>query len=272
MTPTALQKIDQIYFKREDQNLTGSAKDRAIEKQVKNALLHHFTSAVISSTGNAAISAVHFCRQYHLPLTIFLSPQTDPAKLLLLRQSKQNIVISLKPISDAFKYTQKNHSYNLRQSTDPVALKGYSQIGLEIKKQLPKISSIFIPIASGTTLLGLSQTLPSTCKIFAVQPASYCPLASVFDKNYRPETTTSTTSLSVRSLPLKTLVLAAIKKSHGSTLVVQEENVKRQQKHLEKNKIYTSAEGALALAGYQKAQKIFDPGPFPLILLTGAKR
>ena len=272
MPITPIAKIDHIYFKREDLNITGSAKDRAIQAQHLDAITHKFSSAVISSTGNAAISAIHFCQQYAINLTVFLSPKVDKNKLAFIRQKTKNLIFSHKPISDAFKYAKKNHSYNLRQSTSPIALKAYRQIGIEIKAQLPQVTDIFIPTGSGTTLLGISRSLPKTTKIFTVQPASHCPIASIFDQKFQIEKHTSTTSLSTRSLPLKNKIITAIKDSHGSGLVIQDKDLIKHQKYLDKNHLSTSTEGALALAGYQKAAKQNQTGNFPLILLTGTLR
>ncbi len=273
MPTTALDKIANLYFKREDQNTTGSAKDRAVSLQVKSALDQKYTSAVISSSGNAAISALHFCRLAHINLTIFLSPKTDPKKIAYLRALQAQIIFSPKPISFAFRQAKRNHSYNLRQSLDPKALEGYRQIGLEIVHQLPQVSSIFIPVGSGTTLLGLSAALPPQTKIFAVQPANRCPVASYFDQDFTPENTTLTTSLSIRSLPLKNKIIAAIKKSHGSALVVQNQDVLDNLPFLSQNQINASAETALAVAGFRKAQKQnMDFGQYPLILVTGINR
>jgi threonine dehydratase len=268
MTPLA--KLGSVYLKREDLNLTGSAKDRAVKLQIKNLQDLQYPSAVISSTGNAAISADYFCHQNHIPLTVFVSPNVNPQKLALITHSQ--IITTDKPISEAFKFSKSNQSYFLRQSTDPVALTGYSQISEEIMKDLPKITSIFIPVGSGSTLLGISQKLPSTVKIFAVQPASNCPIASVFDTNFTPETTSLTDALTAKLLPLKHKVISAIKKSGGSGLVVQNSEVVKYHQYLKSQNITTSPEGALAYAGYLQAQKTFDIGQFPVILLTGAQR
>jgi threonine synthase len=268
MTP--LVKFDKVFLKREDQNATGSAKDRAIKLQVENLVKLQYPSAVISSTGNAAISAEYYCRQQNIPLSIFVSPDIIPQKLALLPQ--KNIVQTSQPISSAFKYSRSNQSYLLRQSTDPVALTGYRLIGDEIQLQLPKITSIFIPVGSGTTLLGISQSLPPSVKIFAVQPASHCPIAAAFDSNFTPETVTITDSLKAISLPLKRRVISAIKKSGGSGLVVQNSAVIKADNYFRDHGITTSTEGALAYAGWLKAQKDQTVGNYPVILLTGAKR
>lgn len=254
MTP--LEKFNDVYLKREDKNLTGSAKDRAISLQVANLIKNGFTSAVISSTGNAAISAQYYCQQNNIALTVFVSPKTNPAKLSLL----QNYQVSPQPISSAFKFAKQNNAYLLRQSTDPVAIEGYSQIGKELIGQLPQITSIFIPVGSGTTLVGISLALPKSVKIFAVQPASYCPIASHFDKNFTPETETVTDALGAKLLPLKNKILSAA----TSGIVVQNNQVE--------NFIDTSPEGNLAYAGYLKAQKNSEIGDYPVILLTGTTR
>ncbi|RLC35138.1 hypothetical protein DRH14_01525 [Candidatus Shapirobacteria bacterium] len=270
---TDLIKIQDFYLKREDLNPTGSAKDRAIPLQLQNLLKQGFNQAVISSTGNAAISAIHYCHQLHIPLNIFVSPKIDPNKLQIIKKSSAKIFVTPKPISSAIKFSQQHHAYFLRQSTDPSALQGYRQIGLEITQQLPQISSFFIPVGSGTTFLGASLSLPQSTKLFIVQPASHCPLASHFDSDFSVETHTSTTSLSAKYLPLKNKIIQQIKSHQGGGLVISEKQLQSAQQILEKQNIQTSAEGALALAGFLKAQKQKLPiGNFPLILLTGNQR
>lgn len=266
MTP--LVKIGNVYFKREDFNLTGSAKDRSIKLQVKNLVKNKYLSAVISSTGNAAISAQYYCAKYGINLTIFVSPHTDKSKLKLIA----NYIVSSKPISDAFKYAKVNHSYLLRQSTDPIALRGYSQITKEIIKQCPQVSSIFVPVGSGTTLLGIASNLPNSIPIFAVQPASHCPIASTFDTSFVKENYTITDALGAKLLPLKNKVIQTIKDHLGHGIVIQNQEVINANKYLISKNIITSPEGALTLAGYNKIKNNPNVGQFPVILLTGAKR
>ncbi|MBU1130137.1 PLP-dependent lyase/thiolase [Patescibacteria group bacterium] len=270
MTP--LIKIDNFYLKREDLNITGSAKDRAILAQIQNLKKKGFKKAVISSTGNAAISAIHFCEKNNLSLTIFLSSKINQNKLKLIKKSSANIIITSKPISLAFKYAKQNTAYFLRQSTDPTALIGYKKIGREIISQLPQTTSLFVPVGSGATLFGISKSLPQSIKLFAIQPASHAPIASIFDKNFYKETKTSTNSLSAKFLPLKTQLINAIKKTRGSGLVIQEKELKQAQQILKKHQIFTSAEGSLTLAGLLKAKNKYQPEHYPVILLTGKKR
>jgi threonine dehydratase len=273
MINTPLVKLDNFCLKREDQNITGSAKDRAIPLQIENLKKFGFNQAVISSTGNAAISAAHFCQENKIDLTIFLSPHISPAKLSLIKKFNVEIIISSQPISDAIKFSKSHQAYLLRQSTDPVALIGYQQISQELIEQLPQTTSIFIPIGSGTTLLGISQKLPPSVKIFGAQSVANCPISKNFDTDFKPETRLITDALSVKFIPQKTQIINTIKKTNGYSFTIQNEAIISADTYLNSQGIHTSLEGSLAFAAYQKAVKNnFNVGTFPVILLTGTKR
>jgi len=265
MTP--LSKIDHLYFKREDLNPTGSAKDRALPLQIQNLIQKKYQNAVISSTGNAAISASFYCQQANIPLTVFVSPKINPAKLSLI---KGHIIKSLQPISDAVKFSKSNNAYLLRQSTDPSAQMGYAQIAKELSEQLPQITSLFIPVGSGTTLLGISKLLPNNVKIFAAQPASNPTICSVFTPDYTPETETITDALSVKYLPLKKEVIKAIQKHQGTGIIVSNQETIDCLAFVKQ--FSASAESALTLAAYYQAQKKYAVGDYPVILLSGTAR
>jgi threonine dehydratase len=259
MTP--LIKFDTVYLKREDQNPTGSAKDRSIPLQLKNLLANNYPSAVISSSGNAAISAIFHCQLHNIPLKIFLSPKTNPKKLATILSRHQDVVITPSPNSLAYKFAKANHAYLLRQSTDPIAQVGYSAITSEILSQLPSVSSIFVPVGSGTTLLGIAKNLPPSVKLFAVKPASFC----------GQETETITDALSVKLTPLKSLVLKAVKNHQGAVIFAKNNQVINTLTVLDQHQVHTSPEGALALAGYYQIQPSLDVGNFPVVLLTGTR-
>ena len=209
MANTPLIKLENVYFKREDLNETGSAKDRAIIFQIENLKKQGFKEAVISSTGNAAISASHFCQINNIKLTVFVSPKINQNKLELIKKNNCQIIFSDKAISDAIKFSKKNRVYFLRQSTDPSALIGYQEIGKELINELPQITSIFVPVGSGTTLLGVTQALNPSIKIFSV----------------KPENTILTDALTVKYQPLKNNVISAVKNSKGSELIIQNEDI-----------------------------------------------
>lgn len=273
MTNTPLVKLDNFYLKREDKNITGSAKDRAIPFQIANLIQKGFNKAVISSTGNAAISAAYFCQQKKIELTIFLSQKISPQKLSILKQFPSEIIISPKPISDAVKFSKLNQAYLLRQSTDPISLDGYQQIGQDIMSQLPQVTSIFVPIGSGTTLIGLSQKIPKTIPIFGAQSAANCPIGKLYDQDFVPENRLITDALSAKFLPQKKALTDIINNHEGFVFTIQNQAIVSASHYLESKNIVTSLEGALCLSAYQKAiNNNYLVGDFPVILLTGSKR
>jgi threonine synthase len=276
MAPTDLVKLNQVYIKREDQSPSGSVKDRALPLQVENLQAQGFKQAVISSTGNAALSAIHFCHQKNIPLNIFLSPKVNPHKKEKIQKLNPNVYFTKTPIKEAFRFSKKTGAYLLRQSTDPFALLGYQSLGKELIHQLPKLTSLFFPVGSGTTLLGTYQGLlsssASSVKIFALQPASHAPIASIFDPNTKPEKKSSTDALSVKFLPLKEKIIDAINESGGDAFLISEKKLQKAQSILEKNNVSTSPEGALAYAGYLKAKALkIKLGNWPVVILTGQK-
>jgi len=266
MTP--LNCFNNIYFKREDLSVTGSAKDRAIPHQIETLVSQGFTSAVISSTGNAAISAQYFCSQKNISLTVFVSPKTPTSKLSQIK----NYQTTPKPISDSIKYAKANNCYLLRQSTDQSALDGYGVLGKEILGQLPNVSSIFFPVGSGATLVGVASVLPKNIKIFAVQSAYNCPITKSFDPNVAPEITNQTDALSAKFVPLKPQVHQLLKDSDGTGLVITNQEIISAQSELESFGVSCSYEGGLTLAGLLKAKQNYDIGPKPLVVITGTKR
>ena len=121
--------------------------------------------------------------------------------------------------------------------------------------------------------MGISQKLPANIPLFGVQSAANCPVSSLFDQDYQKENRLITDALSVKYLPQKKQIVEAIKKSQGFAFTLQNEAIVLANHFLESKNIVTSLEGALCLAGYQKAIKNNYPvGNYPVILLTGSKR
>src|SRR3989338_2581237 len=78
---TPLVCINGIAFKCEYKNPTGSVKDRGLSFQISKLWEQKGKQAVISSSGNAAISAAAYCRLAGIKLTVFVSPGINRGKL-----------------------------------------------------------------------------------------------------------------------------------------------------------------------------------------------
>src|SRR3990167_3121439 len=109
---TAFKKIDGILFKCEFENPTGSVKDRGMAYQISALASQGTKKAVISSSGNAAISAAYYCQSANINLTVFVSSHINAKKLAILEKLDCRIIQTKKPVSGAFRYAKENKTFN----------------------------------------------------------------------------------------------------------------------------------------------------------------
>ncbi|MBI5222275.1 MAG: PLP-dependent lyase/thiolase [Candidatus Magasanikbacteria bacterium] len=159
--------VKDVYLKREDQHKYGSHKGRSIPLMLKKYFKEDGkTDFVISSSGNAALAAIHAVQAHNrnnpskLRLTVFVGQNIDPKKikLLLITVEDANIKIEQveRPKQSAFQMDKDGTAKILRQSTDDSALLGYLELAEELDK-IPNLAAIFIPTSSGTTAQGLGE-------------------------------------------------------------------------------------------------------------------
>lgn len=270
---TPLVKIDNIYFKCEFKNPTGSHKDRAFAFQISKLKEQGIENAVISSSGNAAISAFNYCKLAGIELNIFISPNINKNKLKILEDLNCNIFQTPKPVSAAFKFSKTNNAYNLRQSTDPNALAGYQNIASEIIKEGIVPDVVFVPVSSGTTLVGIAtgfEKLRFKVALHAVQTDVIHPIAGVFDKNFSQTSQKSLAGAIVaRFTPREDEVIEKIRKSNGCGWVITNNEMELGRKWLLSHNLDCSYEGAAVLAALWKAKKQGYKFRNPVCLLTG---
>ena len=264
---TPIIKIDDLYFKREDQNPSGSIKDRSVIYQLSYARDKGFKEGVVSSSGNSAISLAFWSKRFEINITAYLSPKAEISKIEKLKALGAKVVITDKPNSKSFRHAKSKSVYNFRQSTDPQALKGYEELAKEITQQIGKPEAIFFPVSSGTTLLGTGRKLKDT-KIFLAQSAFHNPLSSAFDQEKNIDTNNLTKALVAKYIPLKNEINKLVKNSNGGGYTINNDKILIAREWLRENKIFTSNEGALALAAAWKAQKESKVNT-GLVILTG---
>ncbi|MEI6887424.1 MAG: PLP-dependent lyase/thiolase [bacterium] len=160
-----------ILFKREDNNPTGSFKDRSLSYELSYKLGNGIKSFAISSSGNAALSASEYLSKniekleklgFKVKLKVFVSENLSKEKLLKLKsyENSTNIDVlnieiesSLKPTSNCIKYCNTSGAFNLRASDDDNAIVGYLGIGEELANI--EFDSIFTTTSSGTSAIGI---------------------------------------------------------------------------------------------------------------------
>ncbi len=265
---------EDLILKREDKNPTGSLKDRGMAYLISRAFQDGAKSIVISSSGNAAISAASYCQIARIRLIVFVSPKINQGKLTEIKKREVEVIQNLRPLSEAVKYAKNNNLFYLRPSLSEFGPEGYQTIAFELAEKQGPIEDIFIPVSSGVALIGIAKGFKKIGflpRFHISQPSAICPIAGEFDKDYQLEKTSSADGIVARFSPLKEQIVSLIKESLGTGWVIGEEALKEAQVILKEKGIDTSNEGALAFAGMEKAkQKGLQLGK-TVVLLTGRK-
>lgn len=278
--------IESVYIKHEYQNPSGSHKDRTIWPMIDYYKEQGISKFVISSSGNAAISAAYYTRLHtDIELEIFVSPQLPEKKsqrLMSLIEGYDKVKLhkSNNAKSDAFKLGKKGSHQYLRTSTDDLALAGYESLAVELTDQCEESHtqinqySIFIPTSSGTTLQGLydgflkQKVNPA---LHAVQTTKVHTIVKELDQSISP-TQSSLSSAIVDTIGhRKQSVLEAIKNSHGSGWVVDDASLQRSyeliKKHVDMPVI--SWDSLVSLAGLEKSIKQNNNITHAILLFCG---
>lgn len=265
---------DGVFLKREDENPTGSLKDRGMAFLISWAFSRGFKNFVLSSSGNAAISALSYCRLAGLNLRIFVSKKTNTAKMRKIEELGGEITVTERAVSEAEKFAKENGFFNLRPSVNPLGPEGYKTIAFELAQSSRRISDIFLPVSSGVCLIGLYQGFKESGflpRLHACQSSANAPLASFFDKDFVAEKRSLATALVAKSLPLKEKILSAVRESGGSGWVIGNEEIKTADEDLRRKNIITSFEGVLSLAAVRRAEKKGCRRGETVCLLTGKR-
>jgi threonine synthase len=288
--------VQNIHLKREDLNPSGSHKDRTIAFQMSAHMQEGAKSFVLSSTGNAAISAILYSKFLNIDLHVFLSPKVVPSKVARLEQilekplnlnGEEQVVevdnyvfhFSKRPVSDSVKYAKETEAVLLRASTDPYALEGYKTIAFELIKQAPQAKEIFVPVSSGTAAIGIYEGYKQLNEkmsleidipeIHIVQTTRINTLAREYDKDFEKTEDSVIDSITDRIGHRKAQIDKVIKESKGWGWVVNDEQILKAESLLRFANITASAEGAMAVAAIKKAIS-FDKTPErPVCIVTG---
>ncbi len=269
---TPLIEIESIYFKCEYRNPTGSHKDRASVMQTAKLKKQGIKKAVVSSSGNAAISAAYYCKHADIKLTIFISPQINKNKLAILNRFDCEIIQTAKPVSESIKFASETGAYNLMQSRDRTALIGYQSIAYEILEGIIP-DAVFLPVSSGTTLVGVGLGFGKKgykIPLQAVQTDYINTIARQYDRDFKETKEKSLADAIVAKFtPLESEIRQLIEETNGSGWVITNAEMQKGRQWLLTHNINCSYEGAASLAALWKARKKGLVYKTPVCILTG---
>ncbi|GAB4164289.1 MAG: hypothetical protein Fur003_6490 [Candidatus Dojkabacteria bacterium] len=289
--------LERLYMKREDNNPSGSHKDRMIAFEISAHMQDGVKDIVISSSGNTAISAMLYCKYLNnLNLHLFLSVNLPEDKITRIEHALEaninvprteqvitydnfHLHFSHRPVSGAFKFAKENNFVLLRGSTDPYAIEGYKTIAFELIKQIPQVSEIFLPVSSGTTALGIYEGFKivnekmglniKIPEIHIVQTSRVNPMAREFDKDFTKSASSIAKSIVDRVGHRKKEVVDIVRASNGFGWVISDQELQYAQRLLKFANVSTSIESAMTIAAIKKALATRRRLKFPVCIFTG---
>lgn len=270
--------IDKLYIKHEEMNPSGSHKDRSIWHMIEYYLEQGRSDFVISSSGNAAVSAAYYVSKTNeinssIGLRVFISRNINRQKRVRLEQAAGNSgLIAIKeverPKQQAFQYAKEAGAVYLRGSQDDIALKGYEDLSAEILRQVSgdDFVAIFIPTSSGAAVVGIYNGMKKTQipSLHIVQTAKIHPMAGEFDRDFEKAESSLASAIVDNVAHRKNEVVDIVKETDGRGWVISDEDLRAAEElylhfHTEAGTNYTIAspsyDSLLSLAGLIRARK-----------------
>lgn len=257
-----------LYLKREDEHIFYSHKGRSIPIMIDYYASQGYTNFAISSSGNAALSAVKYINHYNsnnekqLHLKIFVGLSINKEKFIRLQNEiDNNSKISLQqvpnPKQTAFICGKNKDTINLRQSTDDLSLIGYEDLAKELS-EIPKLSAVFIPSSSGTLAQGLAigfKKVNIKPQIHIIQTPSCHALLNFSNTTDQKFTTPSLADAIVDKVAhRKESIQMILSEFTGSGWIIDNKEITDTQKLLKTTEnISLSPNGILGVSGLKKA-------------------
>ncbi len=174
--PIAELKDTKLYFKFENQQVTGSFKIRgALNKMNSLTEAEKKHGVVASSAGNHAQGVALAAQKAGVKAHIVMPTTAPIVKINATRSYGAEVILHGDVYDDAYLHArelEKEKSYTfVHPYEDEKIIAGQGTIGLEIFEKLPEIDSVVIPIGGGGLISGIAtalKTLKPSIKVFGV--------------------------------------------------------------------------------------------------------
>ncbi len=284
-----LLKFKHLYFKREDKNETGSLKGRSLAYQLSLAKQKGATAAVISTSGNAGIAAAAYAKEAGMKMFIFISPDTENAKIADMQKYDPVIIKSDRAIRFGSYVAAHYKIPNLRPSRDEDSIEGFKSVAFEIAEEAAEVDAVFTFVTSGSSFVGMYRgfqryfeegKIKKLPRMYAVQTGEIFSIAEEFAENeamigMRPQSTGEgepvAGQLGVKHTPRKEEILEIIKNTDGRGVYVRDADIKSAQEFLKARKIETSLEGYASFAALVRLKNVKDFNT-AVCIFSGKKR
>lgn len=156
----------QVYFKLENQQVTGSFKVRGALNKILSLTESEKQRGVLSaSTGNHGAAVAHASREADINCNIYVPNGSSEAKLSNIRILGSSITVfgddCVEAEAKARELSQLNEVPYVSPYNDVKVMAGQGTLGVEIKNQIDELDAIIISVGGGGLMAGTASYLRS---------------------------------------------------------------------------------------------------------------
>ena len=246
-----------FYLKMEDRQPTGSFKDRGAKRLIGELAHIGIDHVVVDSAGNAGAAVAAYAATAGIACRVYVPDDVSAERVKQITAYSADIVrvpngraqtmeMAQEELGDAY---YASHIYN------PLFIDGVKSMAYEIYQQLGDAvpDNIFVPIGNGTMLLGLYQGFEEIGRLphfIGIQSTKCAPVVEAFhDLPEVPHKNTIAETIRVSAPPRMEDILKALRRSGGDAVAVEDSDILKAAKTLNRRGIYAELTAAAGLAG-----------------------
>ena len=246
-----------FYLKMEDRQPTGSFKDRGAKRLIGELAYLGIDRVAIDSAGNAGAAVAAYAAAAGMACRVYVPDDISAervrqitaygAEVVRVPNGRMNAGSMLRAELGSDYYA--SHVYN------PLFADGIKSMAYEIYHQLGDAvpDYIFVPIGNGSLLLGLYQGFAELGRLphfIGVQSTKCAPVVEAFhDLPETPRKNTIAETIRVGAPPRLEDILKALRRSGGDAIAVEDSDILKAAKTLNRRGVYAELTAAAALAG-----------------------
>lgn len=248
----------EFHLKLENFQLTGSFKVRgAIHKIQSLSDAERRRGVVAASAGNHAQGVAYAARKFGVKCDIFMPEEATIAKVMATKGYGATVHLAGRDYQEAYEHAlefqDKSGGVYVHAFDDPLVMAGQGTLGLEIKKDLPTVDTVLVPIGGGGLIAGIATALKGLdpmIRVIGVQAEGASTIAPSLQKGVAislESVDTMADGIAVRKANPNTL--AVIKERVDEIVTVSESEIAAAILFLlERMKVVAEGAGAVTLA------------------------
>ena len=258
-TPLLPLEIDgcRFYFKMEDRQPTGSFKDRGAKRLIGELAHLGIDRVAVDSAGNAGAAVAAYAAAAGIACRVYVPDDisAERAKQITAYGADVVRVPNGRMNASSVLRAELGSDYYASHVYNPLFADGIKSMAHEIYYELGDTvpDYIFVPVGNGSLLLGLYQGFAEIGRLphfVGVQSTKCAPVVEAFHE--LPETPRKNTiaeTIRVGAPPRMEDILKALRRSGGDAVAVEDSEILKAAKTLNRRGIYAELTAAAGLAG-----------------------